>query len=341
MDMTSRIAFERAWGKANRLPQEERAIAPTGQVAYAHGVAAGEAKNRETAFASDMEFRDATQAEKGREYELSGEEKARQVLTSLDQRYTQAVAEMGERERQFGGKLAFAGEREGKLLEESARQFGGRLSASGGQFDQRLTAERDLFEKKLNESVYESGKLRQQKMTQFEQSLAFKAKAFDDEMAWTREKFRESLSFNDLVFADKMANERRQLDTWILSNRIGAVIQLANTAVSAYGMKQGLDARKAMNTELTAARADADAHKNSLAYDAAVEDMINEINSAYKTPKYEYDPNAVMAGKFFISDPEEQGTMSVSKPITYSDFAKMYDRMKILPPTRGNRYLSP
>lgn len=341
MDMTSQIAFERAWAKAHRLPQEERAIAPAGRAAYIHGVAAGEAKNRDEAFASDMEFRDEAQAEKGREFGLSTEEKGRQVLTDLDQRYAQAVKEMDERERQFGGRLEWTGERTQKTLGEQERQFSGRLTASGSQFDRRIASESDIFERRLGASSYESGMLYNQKMTQFEQELAFRAQKFDDEIAWGREKFDRTLSFQDRVFLDKMANERRQLDTWIQSNRIGAVIQLANTFVSAYGMKKGIEQRKALTTESAGLRNELAGHRNTLANIAAEEGMIDDINNAYKTQKYEYDPNALLLGKYFISDPVQQGTMNVSHPITYSDFAKSYDRMKLPSPYQGHKYLSP
>lgn len=339
MNMSSQIAFERAWAKANRLPTEQAAIAPTGQAAYAHGIAEGEEKNRAAAFASDMTFRKEAATEKGREFEQSGAERARQTTEDLEQRYGQATKSLDERGRQFGGRLSFSEESFGKTIAETGRQFDTRLTTSGGQFDKALEAKRSIFESSLAESVYESGMIRGQKATQFEMEFAFKAKSFDDEMAWNKDKFASTLSFQDQQFMDKMSRQRRDLDTWILNSKIGSVIQLANTVVSAYGMKRGIEERRAMNAELIAARESYAVRGYNRASDAAEFDMIQDANNAYKIPKYDYDPDAVMKGNYYISDPEPVGTMNVSRPITYSDFAKSYDRMRVTP--RTYKFLSP
>jgi len=346
MDMSSQIAFERAWAKANRLPQEERAIAPTGLAAYAHGVAEGEVENKAEGFALDMAAREAAQQEQGRQFGLSAEEKGRQfglstgekgrqATTSLETRYAQAIKTLDERERQFGGSIEQKGRHFTLSMDERERQFGGRLAASASQFDRRLAAEKDIAGMRLGESSYESIMSTGQKMTQFEQELAFKAKKFDDEIAWMRDKFSQTLSFSDQVFADKMARQRRDLDTWILNNRIGSVVQLGNTIISAYGHKKAIDERKAINAELNAARSVSGTRDFNRAYDLSVNTMIDEINSAYKTPKYEFDPNWEMTGKYLIN-PNETG---VTTPLSLADFAKGYDRMKVTP--QAYRYLSP
>lgn len=294
MDMSSQIAFERAWSKANRLPQEARAIAPTGMAAYEHGVAEGEAENREKGFALDMAAREAAQTEKGREFglsteekgrefDVSTEEKGRQATTSLENRYSQAIQTLDERERQFGG----------------------RLSASASQFDRRLAADKEIAGMRLGESSYESIMSTNQKRTQFEQEFAFKAKKFDDEISLMRDQFNQTMSFNDQVFADTMMRQRRDLDTWIQNNRIGSVIRLANTVVSSYGNYKALKEREAMRAENAALRTEA-----GIA-DSAREQDRQRVLGIMGIPLYEYDPDYLQNKTYDIIQNKTTGDYEV------------------------------
>jgi hypothetical protein len=331
MDLSSQISFERAWAKANRLPQEERAIAPTGQVAYAHGVAEGEAENKAEGFAMDMAAREASQEEQGRQFGLSTGEKGRQVTTSLESRYRQAIQNLDEQARRFGQNIEWTGTRTGKVLGEQERQFSGRLAASASQFDRALAAKADIVGSRLAESSYESTMAANQKMTQFEQELAFKSKKFDDEMAWARDKFSQTMSFTDQVFADKMNRQRNDLDTWIQNNRIGAVIQLANTAVSAYGMGKAISDRKAMASENAALRTQA-----GLA-ETAAEINRQRVWGIEDVPTYDYDPDWLKNGKFTLQYDETTQTYE-PVPLTnqnqgITDWKKAQIRNNVFNPT--------
>ncbi len=233
-DIGTRIGFERAWGKANRIPEEEQAIAPLGDVAYAHGVAKGEAENEAKAFASDIAYSQAVREEKSRQFGLSQEEQKYQTTTALENKYNQTVDSLAEKARQFGLSLDWTGTRTEKTLTEKARQFGATLSSSASQFNRKLASEKAMSAAKLSEKLYESYSTLGLKQSQFDRSLAWSAEKFDAEMEQKRYQFDTKLEWEDKKFLDEIDQKRQNLDTWMQNQYIGGAIQLANTFASSY-----------------------------------------------------------------------------------------------------------